>query len=290
MSFLSALGDALSPTKRRPRKVGLALGSGGARGFSHLGVLRRFEEWGLGFHCVAGTSMGAIMGAIYVGGGLAAAGKWAKSLDWLHAARLFSDANFLNPLNFTKLKYGLCEGAKIEAKIAEFVEPRRFEDCATPFATVATDVATGEEVVLRRGNLLEAVHASYTIPGVFSPVNRSGRQLVDGGLVNPVPISVCRKMGADAVVAVDINLRPGPENLVHESKRLSMIDILVNTTQIMQNEVTSSTIARQAPDVLVQPAVGSIGTLEFRYVNEAIEAGVAAADEMRPAIEQLFAN
>lgn len=266
---------------RRPSKIGLALGSGGARGFAHLGVLQRLAEWKVPIHCIAGTSMGAIMGAVAVSGAVEKVIRWAEALDWAEAASLFAEINIP--------KYGFFKGTRIDRTLAEFIPLRTYEESPIPFATVATDIRTGEEIVMKSGNLLSGVHASYSIPGVFIPVLHEGRQLVDGGLVNPLPISVCRDLGADAVIAVDINLRsrtvlahaPGAGNL-------SILDVMTNALKILENEVTRSTIASQAPDVLIQPAVGHVPTLQFTRAVKCIEFGRRAADEMRPVLEELM--
>ena len=264
---------------RRQVKIGLALGSGGARGLAHLGVLARLNEWGVKLHCVAGTSIGAIMGAIYASGTVDKAIAWAERLDWAGAATLFAEINM--PVT------GFFTGRRVEERLRKFIPYGDFSESPVPLATVATDIATGEEVVLRTGDMMEGVRASYAIPGVFTPVERDGRQLVDGGLVNPLPISVCRELGADAVIAVDINLRQGPPGYRRTKKSLKIMEILANTISILENEVTRGTLAAQAPDVCVQPAVGDIFTLDFLTARTAIEAGYAAADERRAEIEAL---
>lgn len=264
---------------KREVKIGLALGSGGARGLAHLGVMARLNEWGVKVHCVAGTSIGAIMGAIYASGSVDEAIAWAERLDWARAATLFAEFNM--PVT------GFFTGRRVDERLRGFIPFRDFSEAPLPFAAVATDIATGEEVVLRTGDMMEAVRASYAIPGVFTPVERGGRQLVDGGLVNPLPISACRGLGADAVIAVDINLRPGPPGYRRAKKSLRILEILANSISILENEVTRGTIAAQAPDVCVQPAVGDIFTLDFLTARAAIEAGRAAADELRAEIEAL---
>lgn len=269
-------------SKKEPPKIGIALGSGGARGLSLLGVLERMDEWGLPIHCVAGTSIGAIVGAIYVSGKLKETIDWAKDLDWVGAAKMFAEFNVPTT--------GLLRGKRIEERLRNFITLPTYADSPVPFATVSTNVATGEEVVIREGDLMEGVRASFAIPGVFTPVEREGCQLVDGGMVNPLPISVCRDMGADAVIAVDINLRKGPEGYRREKKTLNIFEILTNSISIFEREVTRSTLASQAPDVCIQPAVGDIYTLDFRTAATAIEAGRVAADEMRSAIEALLSD
>lgn len=271
----------LFQTEKKHKKIGLALGSGGARGLSHLGVMRRLQELGIPIDCVAGTSIGSIMGAIFISGKVEETIHWAQELDWVKAAKLFAEVNV--PIT------GFLRGKRIEELLRQFITFKDFSEMPIPFATVATNIVTGEEVVLRKGDLMEAIRASFAIPGVFMPIEHTDCQLVDGGLVNPLPISVCRAMGADVVIAVDINLRHGPVGYRSEKKTLKLFDILTNTIKIFENEVTRSTIAAQAPDVCIQPAVGDIFTLDFRTASTAIAAGYQAADEMRDVLRELLA-
>ena len=273
------LGGSAKAAKGR-RRIGLALGSGGARGLAHLGVLQRFAEWGLSFDCVAGTSIGAIAGAVLAAGRVDAVAAWAEELDWRTMARLFAGRPHST---------GLLTGRQIDRQLRAFIPLANYEDAPFPFATVATDIATGSEVVVSEGDLLSGVHASFAIPGVFTTVERDGLQLVDGGVVNPLPISVCREvLGADAVVAVDINLRDGAGPRRTPRGRLNIFQVLANTIGYMEKEASRALVFAQAPDVLIQPAVGDIATLDFMRAREAIAAGRAAADEMRADVEALF--
>lgn len=265
-------------TETKRRKIGLALGSGGARGLAHLGILARLIEWQVPISCVAGTSIGAIMGAIYASGKVKEALEWALALDWMTAAKLFAEVNVPTT--------GFLRGKRIEERLRTFIPGKTYADLQLPFATVATDIMTGEEVVIRDGDLMEGVRASYAIPGVFMPIEREGRQLVDGGLVNPLPISICRSLGADCILAVDVNIGKGPEGYRSAKKTLKIFDILTNSIKIFENEMSRNTIAAQAPDLCLQPPVGDIFTLDFRTVKTGIEAGFATADAMK---EQILA-
>lgn len=265
--------------EKKRKKIGLALGSGGARGMSQLGVMRRLKELGITIDCVAGTSIGSILGAVFVSGKVDEVTKWAEDLDWMKAAKLFAEMNV--PIT------GFLRGKRIEELLHQFIIYKDFSESPIPFATVATNIITGEEVVIRTGDLMEGVRASFAIPGVFMPIERAGCQLVDGGLVNPLPISVCRSMGADVVIAVDINLRHGPVGYRNEKKSLKLFDILTNTIKIFENEVTRSVIAAQAPDICIQPAVGDIFTLDFRTASQCIAAGYEAAVEMSDQLRSL---
>ncbi len=179
--------------------IGLALGSGAARGWAHLGVLEALGEHGLEPTIIAGTSIGALVGAVHAAGGTDALREVVLGLDWKELLRI---ADPVLP------RSGLFDGRKVAAALARLLDAlptHDIEALGTPFRAVATDLFSGGEVQLAEGDLLEAVRASISVPGLFTPVERGGRTLVDGGLVNPVPVSVARAMGADFVIAVDVN-------------------------------------------------------------------------------------
>lgn len=178
------------------RKIGLALGSGSARGWAHIGVLQALSEAGIGVDYVAGTSIGALVGAVYAAGKLDTLRTTVLQLDW---KRTISFLDVVFP------KAGLVDGKKVADFIRSRLKEKNIEELPLAFCAVSTDLATGQEVVLREGNLVEAVRASISVPGIFTPVRKEGAFLVDGGLVNPIPVSVARQMGADFVIAVDLN-------------------------------------------------------------------------------------
>jgi NTE family protein len=179
-----------------PRKIGLALGSGSARGWAHIGVIRALSEAGIRVDCVAGTSIGALVGAVYAAGNIDTLEEVVLELDWKQIAYFF-DVVFP--------KSGLIDGKKVADFFRSHVQEKNIEDLALPFRAVSTDLTTGREVVMKQGDIIEAVRASISVPGIFTPVKRNGAILVDGGVVNPVPVSVVREMGADFVIAVDLN-------------------------------------------------------------------------------------
>lgn len=180
---------------RRP-KIGLALGSGSARGLAHLGVIRAIEDAGINIDFVAGTSMGALVGAIHAAGKLGELETTFRSFDWKKTVSFF---------DVVLPKSGLLDGARISDFARAHIHADSIETLPKPFAAVATDIVSGEEVVIRSGDVIEAVRASLSVPGIFTPVRTNGRILVDGGLTNPVPVSAARAMGADIVIAVDLN-------------------------------------------------------------------------------------
>lgn len=177
-------------------KIGLALGSGSARGLAHLGVIRAIEDAGIKVDFIAGTSMGALIGAIHASGKLGEFEATFQSFDWKKTISFF---------DVVLPKSGLLDGAKISELARAHIHADTIETLPSPFAAVATDIVSGEEVVIRSGDVIEAVRASISVPGIFTPVRSNGHILVDGGLTNPVPVSVARAMGADIVIAVDLN-------------------------------------------------------------------------------------
>lgn len=179
----------------KPPRIGLALGSGSARGWSHIGVINALERAGIAPDIVCGTSIGALVGAAYAAGEHTRLEPWVRGLKWQTVVGLLD----------WKLGGGLMAGGKVVNFFrSQYADPG-IERLPKAFGCVATDLANGREVWLREGSVIDAVRASIALPGVFTPALQDGRLLVDGGLVNPVPVSLCRAMGADIVIAVDLN-------------------------------------------------------------------------------------
>jgi NTE family protein len=202
-----------------PSRIGLALGSGSARGLAHLGVIRALEEAGIEISFVAGTSIGALIGAAYASGRLDAMVSTFQEFNWKKTTAFF-DVVFP--------KSGLIDGAKVGELVRTHINSEVIESLPIPFCAVATDIQTGEEVVISQGDVIEAVRASISVPGIFTPVRSNGRLLVDGGLVNPVPVSVVRSMGADVVIAVDLNHQITEKNL----KPLTAVKVATETNRM----------------------------------------------------------
>jgi len=295
-------------------RIGLALGGGSARGWAHIGVIRALADAGIEPDLVCGTSIGALVGAAYVGGELDRLEAWVRSL------RVQTVVSFLD----FSLGGGLIKGDKlIEFFRSHFVD-RDIRELARPFGAVATDLQRGREVWLREGGVSDAVRASIALPGLFTPAQRDGSWLVDGGLVNPVPVSLCRAMGADLVIAVDLNadllgrhLKPkpaaarkrapaNPENLTDSvmariqtgmsqlglnsgngPRPPAMLDVLASSINIMQVLITRSRLAGDPADVMVTPLLANLGLMEFHRADVAIDAGRRA---MEAAIPQLNAR
>jgi NTE family protein len=299
------------------RKIGLALGSGAARGWAHIGVLRALDELGIEPDIVCGTSIGAAVGAAYLTGQLDELQSWAQNMGLL---------GMLGIIDVTFRRGGLVAAERVFERFRNAHTDVRIEELPKPYAAVATDLATGREIWLREGPMLDAVCASAAMPGVF-PAVRTGQQwLVDGALVNPVPVSLCRALGADVVIAVNLNSelsapsrpvmaeagvatstfgqltkqvstwigrRPGIRTrfladqieATANEPAPNVLEILTGSIDIMQDRITRSRLAGEPPDVLVTPRLGHVGILEFDRAAEVVEIGYAAASIMRPQIE-----
>lgn len=257
---------------RRPR-LGLALSGGAARGLAHVGVLKVFEEAGVRVDCVAGTSAGALVG------GALAAGMSAGEIEALGRRLRWRD---LGRMTLSRL------GAQTNAPMEEFIRARfpftRFEELPTPFAAVATDLQTGAAVVMRdEGDVAFAVRASCALPGWYVPVvDARGRQLVDGGLVANLPTSVVRALGAEVVVAVDVNF----EGAKFMGAPASVIGVLLQSIVVVQR--TAVEHQRQLADVVISPPVGHLRWDEMARASEFIEAGAEAARAALPTIKELL--
>lgn len=264
-----------APRDGRPPKVALVLGGGAARGFAHVGVLRVLEEEGIPVELIVGTSVGSLVGAIY------ADGKDSRQLEQIAVALDRGDF-FDFSARRAVFGVGLANGEKLARFVEENVSHRRIEDLPIPFAAVATDLDTGERVVLSGGSVVEAVRASCAIPGVFEPVRARGRLLVDGGVVANLPVAVARELGADVVIAVDVSAVAGraePDNFM---------DVLFRAINILVHEDTAE--AARLADVVIVPAVGELDLLEFEEKDRARRAGAAAALAALPAIREALAR
>lgn len=182
--------------EKRPQKIGLALGSGSARGWAHIGMIQALAERDVRVDYVAGTSIGALVGAFFAAGRIDTLKEFALNLDRKQILCFF---------DIVLPKSGLVDGNKVADFIGSYMKEMNIEDLSLPFCAVSTDISTGREVLIREGDIIEAVRASISVPGIFTPVRKNGAVLVDGGLVNPVPVNVVREMGAEFVIALDLN-------------------------------------------------------------------------------------
>jgi NTE family protein len=253
------------------KKIGLALGGGYARGLAHIGVLEVLEREGIPIDIIAGTSIGSIVGALYAKEKDATlVKKQAMSLDWKRMAIL------VDPI-FSK--GGLLGGKRIMNLLRRFIGDVRFSDLGIPLSCIATDLISGDEVVLNEGSVIEAVRASISIPIIFSVVKRDGRFLVDGGLVNQVPISVAKQMGADFVIAVDITpTKTERANYLakhKEEKEPGILHVMMQTIYLASYR--NADTCGQNADVVIHPSLAHIGPGEFHRARECILEGELAA-------------
>jgi len=261
------------------KKRALVLGSGGARGWAHIGVLRALQELECKPDMVVGTSIGAIVAAIHAAGVLEEAERFASTIDWKQVAKLFFEVNIP--------RSGLLKGQRIVELLRSLIPVKRIEQLSMVYASVATDLRLEKEVVMTEGDLFKALRASISIPGVFTPVEHGkGQWLVDGGLINPLPISVARDMGATHVVGVDINL--GGCNHEPLQKSPILMDVLLWTFRAVENSITRERLLREPPDLLIQPQVGALGTLEFHHAPQAIKRGYESVMEQKEELLALF--
>lgn len=267
--------------QRKPR-IGIALGAGSARGWAHIGVLGALTEAGISPELVCGTSIGSMVGAIYADNELAELELWVKSLTWRKVVG-YLDLSFSG---------GLLKGNKLfEYLRGSFLE-KRIEDLNLPFAAVATDLTDGREIWLREGPVANAVRASIAMPGLFTPVARDGRLLVDGALVNPVPVSLARAMEAEFVIAVDLSSdimgRFARKAQQREPKMPNLAEVVIGGLNIMSTRITRSRMAGEPADAVIRPQLGELGLLEYHRGAEAIAEGRAATELVIPLIRRML--
>lgn len=235
-------------------RIGIALGAGAARGMANLGVLQVLQEERIPIDVVAGTSAGAVVGSLYAAGtDLGLLCRMAAELDWNDLA------------SFTITRRGLVSSEKIHTLLRMLTKDQNFEDLHIPTAVVATDLLTGEEVILASGSIADGVRASLSIPGIFVPVELGGRLLVDGALVNRVPTDVCRKIGADFVIAVDVGWAP------LRGRVGNLPDVIFRTIDILGRQVSVG--SELDANVLLQPDLGNVTVTQLNRAEEIIEKG-----------------
>ena len=248
-------------------KIGLALGGGAFRGLAHIGVLQVMEEYGVPIHMIAGTSMGALVGGVYCSG-----------MNMHLVERYVYTIEERDLIDMTIPRTGFIAGQRIELLIKTLTGNRSFQDLKIPFAAVAADVEKGQPVVLTEGKVYEAIRASISIPGVFKPVMRDGRMLVDGGIVARVPTDTVRDMGADFVISVDVGYHGG------ETKCDGIVSIMMQAFAVMEWHIIKERV--NTSDINIVPALGHINMASIAQAEETIEIGRQAARAQIPGILQ----
>jgi len=301
--------------RRKPR-IGLALGAGSARGWAHIGAIRALEERGVKPDIICGTSIGALVGAFYASGQLDKLEQWVSGLAWTTVVRLMD----------LTWRGGLIRGTRLFDLFRRTFEDQDISQLPVTYGAVATELASGRELWLRDGKLLDAVRASSAMPGLFTPVIRDDMVVVDGGLVNPVPVSVCRALGADLVIAVDLSWgklgayrdrgrgdrererdvvprevpgwvgkltsgwlkKQSAEKAVAQATLPSIFDVFTTALDIVEMKVARSRLAGDPADVLITPLLPDFATMDFHRAKEAIPEGRAAVDRMGALISQVI--
>ena len=314
-------GATSAPVVPKRPSIALALGGGAARGFAHIGVLRTLVAHGITPDIIVGTSIGAVSGGCFAGGVLDTLEEWARSL---------TVRGVLGYLDVSLSGSGLIGGNRLASRLETALAKTLIENLPIRFAAVACEVRTGHEIWLTHGRVVDALRASYALPGIFAPVRIGGRWLVDGALVNPVPVSVARALGARVVVAVNLNAdqfgrsitivnhgsdeteevpaveaAPTPparfagffsaeralkRQFLGDAGRPGLSSVMVDAFNVMQDRITRSRLAGDPPDITIAPKVGSIGLFDFHRAGEAMEQGARAAEKQIDELKALIGS
>lgn len=308
--------------------IGLALGSGSARGWAHIGVIEALEENNIPIDYIAGTSIGAFVGAVYAAGDINSLKEFALRMDWKMVLSYF-DVVFP--------KSGFLDGKKVHDLFSMHTNAQTFADFRIPVRMLATDLNSGQQVILDSGNIIESIRASVSVPGVFTPVRRGNQMLVDGGLVNPVPVDVARSMGAAVVIAVDLNTglvrrkadsEPrriksttsesafdelqnsknemiaklarsyvGAEKMIRDKigswfdrddSKPNILEVMGSSLGIMEEQIARINLALNPPDVLIQPRLGDLKMFDFDQAERSIAEGYQRTIEQMGTIQELI--
>ena len=258
------------------RKIGLALGSGGARGLAHIGVLKVLIENNIPIDYIAGVSIGAMIGAYY------AINLEIEKLE--EKALNLTKRDLLKLVDITSPKRALISGNKIKNFIKELIEDKSFSDTKIPIKIIATDLCSGEEVIISKGKLADTIRASVSLPGTFKPVKIGRKFLIDGGVVNPTPVDIVKKMGADIIIGVDLTMRH-PIKL----KNPNIIETLIQTFEILRTQSTKSNIDKVKDAIIIRPNFsGKLDSYRFHQTQKFIKQGEKAAKKALPEIKKLI--
>ncbi|NLJ83614.1 MAG: patatin family protein [Halanaerobiaceae bacterium] len=250
-------------------RIGLALGSGAARGLAHIPILEVLEKEGIPIHMISGTSIGSLIGGIYATGApIRYMMEIARKIDWEH----ISDVTFP--------RKGLIKGDKLLAFLEIITQKKNFEDLKIPFSAIACDIENGEHIVLNKGSVAKAIRASTSIPGIYVPFYHQGRLLVDGAVLDPIPVSTVRKMGADIIIAVDVGIK----NVDYAANNI--FDILFNTFDIIQRELEKS--RKLDADIIIRPDLSGTNQFDLNNHEKYFEAGYEAIYSALPEIKEII--
>ena len=261
-------------TESKRPKIGLALGSGGSRGLAHIGVIKALEENNIPIDFIAGSSIGAMIGGFYAARlDIKEIEEIALSINWRRVFSILFDPH---------LKQGLIGGEKLKTFIKNYINGKKFEDCKIPFAAVATDLKTGEIVILNKGEMAQAIRASVSIPLVFKPAEINGRMLADGGLSAPVPVEIVRGMGADIVIAINLD-----KHYHDEERKPGWYDIANDSLNILRHHLALSNVA--SSDIVININVGK-NNYWYQFTNgqDKILAGEKATKEVLPRLQEII--
>lgn len=247
--------------------VGIALGAGAAKGIAHIGVLQVLNEADINIDYLAGTSIGSMIGGFYAAG---------LDLKWLE--RIAYQINWDLLTDLTVPRQGLIAGKKVKAFVQLLTKSKNFSDLDIPFAAVATDIEKGEEVILQDGLVADAIRASTSIPGVYVPYRIDNRLLVDGAILNRIPVNVVQNLGADIIIGVDVGFD------FQGNEVNNIFDVILTSIRIMEQEVFDKRIIEA--DVLIRPEVGYIAPQDLDRAEEAVAAGIEAAQKTLPKIKK----
>ena len=262
-------------------KIGIALGGGGARGVAHAGVLKALDNAGINIDLIVGTSMGAMVGACY-----------ALDMSFSDIEKLFIGYNrtklFRKLFDISNPRKSLIKGKKAKKYLEELFAGKQFSDTKIPFYIIATNLADGSEVVMKEGQIAEAVRASISVPGIFPPVEWNNTYLIDGGVVNPTPVDKVKEFGADIIIGVDLMSKRN----ITITKAPTVIDTLLQSYEIIRTQAVNYNVGKvNGSAIMIKPETGAVsGSFNFSNMEAFCELGVKAAEERIPEIKKRIAE
>jgi len=257
-------------------KLGIALGGGSAKGFAHIGVLKTLAKAGYEFDIVTGTSIGALVGAVYASSNL-------EKLEEITTKFSVLDIPFL--LSPTISKQGLFSGKKIVKFLEELIKEKEIQNLKKSFAAICVDLNKPELITINKGNLIQAVRASISIPGIFTPVKSGKQLLVDGGVLEPVPVEAAKNLGAEFIIAVDLLSNSKNSKNTQDA---NIVDIIYKASIITQQSLTKYRLEKYPPDIVIEPDVSNVGILDYKNGGNLVSEGEKATKKLLPRIDKLL--